>query len=149
MAAYMDADDAAAAAAAAAAAESDDEHEEDEEDEEDEAEEAVGQLRRQLQAYPQHYDTHVALIAALRAAGRAEELRHARTRLAEMFPLTEGVCVCVCVCVCVRTYVSTLAGADAGSVRVQTYGVCGSWTRWRAWPRPRTAAAWWSYVSVR
>ena len=45
----------------------------------------------QLQQNNFLYETHVKLISALRSEGLVDELRHARAKMAEIFPLTEGL----------------------------------------------------------
>ena len=41
---------------------------------------------------PFQYDNHVSLIKELKETGDIDETRKARERMAEIFPLTEGMC---------------------------------------------------------
>jgi len=109
---------------------------------EDSVEQLIDQLRQQLQVYPTHYDTHVQLIAALRVAQRTDELRHARTKFSELYPLSEGTHLCKTIAELSKWTLMRLRTACI--CMPDTHQICGSSgrrTRSR-WPRrPRTGAA--------
>ena len=46
----------------------------------------------QLSKNPYLYDTHIELIKLLKQLGELEQLRDARQRMSDLFPLTEGKC---------------------------------------------------------
>jgi hypothetical protein len=57
-------------------------------DEDEKIEQEVAALTETLKSFPNHYDSHVALIAAQRKAGDLGAVRAARESMADTFPLT-------------------------------------------------------------
>ena len=60
-------------------------------DNEEEEERRIAELQKELSKNPYLYDTHIELIKLLKQLGELEQLRDARQRMSDLFPLTEDL----------------------------------------------------------
>ncbi|XP_071179062.1 squamous cell carcinoma antigen recognized by T-cells 3-like isoform X1 [Mytilus edulis] len=63
----------------------------DSDSENEESERQVAELQKQISKNPYLYDVHIDLIKLLKQLGELEQLRDARQRMSELFPLAEGL----------------------------------------------------------
>ncbi|CAC5388459.1 SART3 [Mytilus coruscus] len=63
----------------------------DSDSENEESERQVAELQKQISKNPYLYDVHIDLIKLLKQLGELDQLRDARQRMSELFPLAEGL----------------------------------------------------------